>query len=108
MNNCTFIGKLKDDPFFDEVEKVDGSKTGVVSFELVIPRTFKKKTGGDIGKQDTTIYCEAWDSGAVVIANRFRKGDTIILYCSVRNTLDGTGGVYFRVDKFEFPDILGG
>ena len=105
MNNCNFIGILQNDPILDEVERDNGTKTALVRFTIAIPRTFKKKSSGEVGKENTYINCEAWDSGAVVIANRFRRGDTIILYCSARNEVS-CGHIYFRVDKFEFSDIL--
>jgi len=113
MNKCLFVGRFVRDPKLYEITKnnndgASGDKTAVVDFTLAISRKFKKGNG-EIGKQTNYLDFEAWDSGAQVIANNFKKGDQIVIFASARNNSyeDSNGSklnrVVFRVEEFALP-----
>lgn len=103
MNLCIFLGNLTRDP---ELKALSGDKR-VVNFGLAINRRFKR--GKDTAKETAFLDCEAWDSGADLIAKHFKKGDPIIVHASVKQDEweDKTTGqkrtkLKFRVNQFEF------
>lgn len=112
MNTCHFIGRFTHDPELKKVPRTDGgAETSVVNFRLAISRKFKKNSG-ESGTQTNLLDFEVWDSAAEVVANNFKKGDTIIITnASARNEFyedQETGRKFnlirFRVEKFEFPN----
>lgn len=83
MNITLLKGNLARDP---EVRTVTtGNKqTSVVNFTVATSREYTK-ANGDKDKITSFINCEAWDSGAEIIANSFKKGDLVLIEGSLRN-----------------------
>ena len=83
MNINIIRGNLTRDP---EVRTVNiGSKqTSVVNFTVATSREYTK-ANGEKDKVTTFISCEAWDSGAEIIADSFQKGDLVLVEGSLRN-----------------------
>lgn len=103
MNECHFLGNLTRDP---ELTNLKNDKR-VVKFGIAINRKFKR--GAETVSEPAFLDCEAWDSGADLIAKFFKKGDPIIVHCSVRQETwdDKNGGgkrskLVHRVNKFDF------
>ena len=102
MNVCMFMGNLTRDP---EI-RTFGDNKSVTNFGLAINRSYKK--GDDWVNEPSFLDCELWDKGGEIFANKFKKGDMVIVQCSVKqdNWEDKTTGekrskLKFRVDKFE-------
>jgi single-strand DNA-binding protein len=105
MNQCHFQGRLTRDPQLKEL----GDQKKVVSFGLAINRPFKR--GSETVKETVFIECEAWDSGAELIAKYFKKGKPILVDASVRmnewtdkETNQKRSNLKFRVNKFYFVE----
>lgn len=83
MNMNIIRGNLTRDP---EVRTVTiGSKqTSVVNFTVATSREYTK-ANGEKDKVTTFVPCEAWDSGAEIIAESFKKGDLVLVEGSLRN-----------------------
>lgn len=83
MNMNIIRGNLTRDP---EVRTVTiGSKqTSVVNFTVATSREYTK-ANGERDKVTTFVPCEAWDSGAEIIAESFKKGDLVLVEGSLRN-----------------------
>lgn len=83
MNINIIRGNLTRDP---EVRTVTiGSKqTSVVNFTVATSREYTK-ANGEKDKVTTFVPCEAWDSGAQIIAESFKKGDLVLVEGSLRN-----------------------
>jgi single-strand DNA-binding protein len=83
MNMNIIRGNLTRDP---EVRTVTiGSKqTSVVNFTVATSREYTK-ANGEKDKVTTFVPCEAWDSGAEIIADSFKKGDLVLVEGSLRN-----------------------
>ena len=83
MNITLLKGNLARDP---EVRTVStgGKQTSVVNFTVATSREYTK---ANVEKDKITsfINCEAWDSGAEVIGNSFKKGDLVLIEGSLRN-----------------------
>lgn len=102
MNECHFLGNLTRDP---ELKNVGDNKQ-VVKFGLAVNRKFKR--GDKLDQETSFLNMEAWDSGAEMINQYFKKGSPIIVHCSVKqdNWENAEGekrsAIGFRVNKFEF------
>ncbi len=99
LNKCVFIGNLTRDP---ELKVVAGDKK-VVKFTIAVNMRMK---GGKT--EPLFLNCEAWDSGAVLIATHFSKGDAIVVSGHLRqDTWEKDGqkrtSLFLRVQEFEFP-----
>lgn len=83
MNMNIIRGNLTRDP---EVRTVNiGSKqTSVVNFTVATSREYTK-ANGEKDKVTTFVPCEAWDTGAEIIAESFKKGDLVLVEGSLRN-----------------------
>lgn len=83
MNITLLKGNLARDP---EVRVVStaGKQTSVVNFTVATSREYTK-ANGEKDKITSFINCEAWDSGAEVIGNSFKKGDLVLIEGSLRN-----------------------
>lgn len=83
MNINILRGNLARDP---EVRVVNtaGKQTTVVNFTVAVSREYTK-ANGDKDKITTFVQCEAWDSGAEIIADSFKKGDLVLVEGSLRN-----------------------
>lgn len=104
MNQCHFEGRITAKP---EIRSVGGDKR-VVNFRLAVDRRYKR--GKETAKETAFLDCEAWDTGADLIAQHFDKGDPIIVHASVKQEEweDKNGGgkrqkLKFRVNSFDFP-----
>ena len=101
MNNCIFYGNLTRDP------KLIPTKNGnqLVSFGIATNRYYKR-ADGENATETTFLEMEAWDTGAQRIYEKFRKGDSILVEASAKNSIrtDPEGNehqrVVFRVSKF--------
>lgn len=83
MNINILRGNLARDP---EVRIVNaaGKQTTVVNFTVAVSREYTK-SNGDKDKVTTFVSCEAWDTGAEIIADSFKKGDLVLVEGSLRN-----------------------
>jgi len=83
MNINILRGNLARDP---EVRVVNagGKQTTVVNFTVAVSREYTK-SNGEKDKVTTFVPCEAWDSGAEIIAESFKKGDLVLVEGSLRN-----------------------
>lgn len=83
MNIILLKGNLARDPELRSISS-NGRQTYVVNFTVAVSREYHK-TNGDKDKITTFVPCEAWDSGAEVIGESFRKGDPVMVEGSLRN-----------------------
>ena len=83
MNINILRGNLARDP---EVRVVNtaGKQTTVVNFTVAVSREYTK-SNGEKDKVTTFVPCEAWDTGAEIIAESFKKGDLVLVEGSLRN-----------------------
>lgn len=83
MNINILRGNLARDP---EVRFVTtGAKqTSVVNFTIAVSREYVK-ANGERDKITTFVPCEAWDTGAEIIGESFKKGDLVMVEGSLRN-----------------------
>jgi single-strand DNA-binding protein len=83
MNINILRGNLARDP---EVRVVNtgGRQTTVVNFTVAVSREYTK-SNGEKDKVTTFVSCEAWDTGAEIIADSFKKGDLVLVEGSLRN-----------------------
>jgi single-strand DNA-binding protein len=106
MNITLLRGNLTRDP---ELRKLDGSgkSVSVVNFTIAVSREYTKASG-EKDKITTFINCEAWDSGAEVIAESLKKGDLVMVEGSLRNDnweKDGVKHSTLRVRVNNFSKI---
>jgi single-strand DNA-binding protein len=83
MNIVLLKGNLTRDPELRTVSSGE-KQTSVVSFTVAVSRDFTRATGVK-DKIVSYIQCEAWDSGAEVIGESFKKGDLVMVEGSLRN-----------------------
>jgi single-strand DNA-binding protein len=83
MNITLIRGNLARDP---EVRTVStgGKQTSVVNFTVATSREYTKSSG-EKDKITSFINCEAWDTGAEIIGESFKKGDLVMIEGSLRN-----------------------
>jgi single-strand DNA-binding protein len=62
----------------------NGKQTSVVNFTVAVSRDYVK-ANGEKDKIASFINCEAWDTGAEMIAESFKKGDLVMIEGSLRN-----------------------
>lgn len=106
MNITLLRGNLTRDPELRKIES--GSRSvSVVNFTIAVSREYTKASG-EKDKVTTFINCEAWDSGAEVIAESFKKGDLVMVEGSLRNDSwekDGVKHSTLRVRVNNFSKI---
>lgn len=83
MNITLLKGNLARDPELRTVSTA-GKQTSVVNFTVAVSRDYTK-ANGEKDKITSFINCEAWDSGAEMIAESFKKGDLVMVEGSLRN-----------------------
>lgn len=83
MNIVLLKGNLARDPELRVVGSGD-KQTSVVNFTVATSREYTKNNG-EKDKITSFINCEAWDSGADVIGESFKKGDLVLIEGSLRN-----------------------
>lgn len=84
MNIVLIKGNLARDPVVRSVQTGNGKTTSVVNFTIATSREYVKNNGTK-DKIKSFIPCEAWDTGAEIIANSFAKGDLVMVEGSIRN-----------------------
>jgi single-strand DNA-binding protein len=106
MNITLLRGNLTRDPELRKIES--GSRSvSVVNFTIAVSREYTKASG-EKDKVTTFINCEAWDSGAEVIGESFKKGDLVMVEGSLRNDSwekDGVKHSTLRVRVNNFSKI---
>lgn len=83
MNIVLLRGNLTRDPELRTVNSGD-KQTSVVSFTVAVSKDFTRANGTK-DKIVSYISCEAWDSGAEIIGESFKKGDLVMIEGSIRN-----------------------
>ena len=83
MNINILRGNLARDPEV-RVVNTNGKQTSVVNFTVAVSREYTK-ANGEKDKVTTFVPCEAWDSGAEIIGQSFKKGDFVLVEGSLRN-----------------------
>lgn len=83
MNIVLLRGNLTRDPELRTVSSGD-KKTSVVSFTVAVSKDFTRANGTK-DKIVSYIQCEAWDSGADIIGDSFKKGDLVMIEGTLRN-----------------------
>ena len=83
MNMNIIRGNLTRDPEVRTVT-IGNKQTSVVNFTVATSREYTK-SNGDKDKVTTFVPCEAWDTGAEIIAESFKKGDLVLVEGSLRN-----------------------
>ena len=83
MNITLLKGNLARDPELRTVNTGD-KQTSVVNFTVAVSRDYTK-ANGEKDKITSFINCEAWDSGAEMISESFKKGDLVMVEGSLRN-----------------------
>tara|TARA_B100001094_G_C18195344_1_gene810335 strand:+ start:2120 stop:2512 length:393 start_codon:yes stop_codon:yes gene_type:complete len=83
MNITLLRGNLVRDPEL-RVVNPSGKQTSVVNFTIAVSREYVKNSG-EKDKITSFINCEAWDTGAEIIAESFKKGDLAMVEGSLRN-----------------------
>lgn len=106
MNIAILRGNLTRDP---ELRSIDNGKksVSVVNFTVAVSREYTKASG-EKDKITTFVNCEAWDSGADIIAESFKKGDLVMVEGSLRNDnweKDGVKHSTLRVRVNNFSKI---
>jgi single-strand DNA-binding protein len=107
MNITLLRGNLTRDPELRKIESNNGKSVSVVNFTVAVSREYTKASG-DKDKVTTFINCEAWDSGAEIIADSFKKGDLVMVEGSLRNDSwekDGVKHSTLRVRVNNFSKI---
>lgn len=84
MNIVILKGNLARDPELRTINSGTNRETSVVNFTVAVSRDFVKSDGVK-DKITSFINCEAWDSGAELIASSFKKGDLVFVEGSIRN-----------------------
>lgn len=83
MNINLLRGNLARDPDVRTVN-TNGKSTSVVNFTIAVSREYTK-ANGERDKITTFVPCEAWDTGAEIIGESFKKGDLVMVEGSLRN-----------------------
>jgi single-strand DNA-binding protein len=107
MNITLLRGNLTRDPELRKIDTSGGKGVFVVNFTVAVSREYTKASG-DKDKATTFINCEAWDSGAEIIAESFKKGDLVMVEGSLRNDSwekDGVKHSTLRVRVNNFSKI---
>jgi len=105
MNFVLQMGNVTKDLELRKVQTGD-KEVSVVNFTLAVNRRFRKK---DKSKAEETNFfrCEAWDSGAEILAKYVKKGDPLLVQGSLRQDRfpdkDGNDREVYkiRVDEFK-------
>jgi single-strand DNA-binding protein len=84
MNLVILRGNLTRDPELRTIDNDTGRSISVINFTVAVNREYTKANGVK-DKIVSYIPCEAWDTGAELIAESFRKGDLVFVEGSMRN-----------------------
>lgn len=74
MNNVQVIGRLTKDP---ELKEVGGSK--VCNFTVAVNDGYFNRDNKWVDQPTAFIDVQSWDTGAIGISEKFRKGDLIFI-----------------------------
>lgn len=83
MNLNIIRGNLTRDPEARNIT-TGNKQTTVVNFTVATSREYTK-ANGERDKVTTFVPCEAWDTGAEIISESFKKGDLVMVEGSLRN-----------------------
>ena len=83
MNISILRGNLTRDPGLRVINN-GTKKVAVVNFTVAVSREYTK-ANGERDKITTFVNCEAWDTGAEMIGESFKKGDLVMVEGSLRN-----------------------
>lgn len=83
MNLTILEGNLARDAELRTINS-GGKTTSVVNFTVAVSREYTK-ANGEKDKITSFISCEAWDTGAEIIGESFKKGDLVWVEGSLRN-----------------------
>ena len=84
MNTVILRGNLTRDPELRHINSNGARPISVINFTVAVSREYTKNNGVK-DKIVSYIPCEAWDTGAELIAESFRKGDLVFVEGSIRN-----------------------
>lgn len=109
MNKCAFTGRLVRDP---ELHTFASGKKKV-KFSIAVNQKFKN-AAGEWESDPSFLDFEAWDTAAETIANRYKKGDFILIDdASIKterwedkNTQQPRSKLVFRCNHFELLPLL--
>jgi single-strand DNA-binding protein len=73
MNKVVLQGNLASDPVSKQV-----GQTSVTTFTIAVSEGYKK-ANGEFAEDTQFIDCEAWDSGGKSIADKWSKGDPVLV-----------------------------
>ena len=110
MNIVILQGNVTHTPELKYLELASG-KVAVCNFSLALNRHFKRKDGTK-DKDTTFVDCEAWDSGAEVIAKYISKGDQLLVKGALKNDSwtnkddKKITKLKLRIEDFELPRRL--
>jgi len=106
MNKVFLKGNLVKDPELKELKS--GEKiSSVVNFSVAVSR-FYKKANGETDKSTEFIDCEAWDTGANLVAKLLKKGDPVLIEGSLKTDKwekDGVKHSRVRVRVINFDKL---
>jgi single-stranded DNA-binding protein len=95
MNNCSFLGKLKEPVFSTTSNDVD-----LVNFVLEVEEYRKNKSGQKTRRVENLTF-EAWHTAAITLKEKLNVGDLVLVECTARSKRDEDDFCYFRVNSFK-------
>ena len=95
MNNCSFLGKLKEPVYATKSNDVD-----LVNFVLEVEEYRKNKSGQKTRRTENLSF-EAWHTAAITIKEKLNIGDLILVECTARSNREKNDFCYFRVNSFK-------
>ena len=95
MNNCSFLGKLKEPVYSTKSNHVD-----LVNFVLEVEE-YRKNKSGQKTRRTENLNFEAWHTAAITIKEKLQVNDLILVECTARSDRDSDNCCYFRVNSFK-------
>lgn len=95
MNNCSFLGKLK-----EPVRATKSNDVDLVNFVLEVEE-YRKNKSGQKTRRTENLNFEAWHTAAITIKEKLKTGDLILVECTARSNRDSDDFCYFRVNSFK-------
>jgi len=96
MNLCVFTGRLDEDP-----ELIERDGVSFLDLCIVVDNYRTTKSTNERSKTSAYLYCEAWASGAEVIAKSYKRGDSITIFATAKNIDGDDDRCVFRINEFE-------
>ena len=95
MNNCSFLGKLK-----EPVHATKSNDVDLVNFVLEVEE-YRRNKSGQKTRRTENLNFEAWHTAAITIKEKLNVGDLILVECTARSNRDENDFCYFRVNSFK-------